>query len=50
MNICVTEIESRWPRSQNERLDMMLELEKRGLVRGETKLCHGRMEKVWRPL
>ena len=48
MNICCCEIEKRWPESATARMDMLIELDKRGLIRSYMANQHNKgYERVW---
>ncbi len=48
MTICATEIQQRWPASSTTRMDMLVELERRGMLKSKMAehMGHG-MEGVW---
>ena len=50
MNICFCEIQKRWPNSTAARVEMLIELERRGLLSSEMKNEHGAYERFWKPL
>lgn len=48
MEICACEVAKRWPQSCQARLDMLVELDRRGLVKSTMKRQHGQgEERVW---
>ena len=47
MDICLCEIEKRWPASSQPRIAMMEELVRRGLLTVRGVHQHGRVEAVW---
>lgn len=47
-SICAFEIQSRWPQSSTARMDILVELERRGALRSEMKEHNGHgLERVW---
>lgn len=47
MRICACEITVKWPGSCQARIDMLMELEKRGLLESRMIVQHGKEERVW---
>ena len=47
MIICAQEIQSRWPESSTLRMDMLIELERRGLLTSKMIVHHNKLERVW---
>lgn len=47
MNICACEIQKKYPESASARMDMLVELDRRGLLKSKFVRQHGTQERVW---